>query len=268
MLTTEYCPDCGEQIPSPRDLTVAGILHQLFLLFSSYDSRLLRSFRTLLLEPGKLTLVYLRGQRKKYIGPFQLFIISNVLLFAMQSFTNVDILTTALEAQFEQETWGATTQELVTRRLAATGNTLESYAPVFNLAFEVYAKSLIIFMALPFSLILPLMFFRNGLPFAAHVIFSLHYHTFFLLLYCLSLLIIAADVRIGGGGINSIAVQGSLGVANLFASAGYLYVATGTAYNAHGATRVIKSAVLALAVGFVFELYRFVICLITLYSTT
>jgi len=53
----------------------------------------------------------------------------------------------------------------------------------------------------------------------------------------------------------------------LAACATYLYLATGVAYGARGVTRVIKVVALALAVGAIFVGYRFVLFLITLYTT-
>ncbi len=38
------------------------------------------------------------------------------------------------------------------------------------------AKSLIILMALPFPLLVLILFYRDRQPFAAHVVFSLHLH--------------------------------------------------------------------------------------------
>jgi hypothetical protein len=58
-----------------------------------------------------------------------------------------------------------------------------------------------------------------------------------------------------------------LSVINLAACATYLYIATGTVYRASGAIRVIKVLALTLAVGGMVLGYRFVLFLITLYST-
>jgi hypothetical protein len=112
------------------------------------------------------------------------------------------------------------------------------------------------------------MFFSKRLPFAAHVIFSLHFHTFVLLLFSLSLLIIAADAQLGESGLGLGFIEGFVSISNLLALAGYLYLATGRAYNSSGIIRLIQITVLAFAVGGIFELYRFSIFLITLYSTT
>jgi hypothetical protein len=53
----------------------------------------------------------------------------------------------------------------------------------------------------------------------------------------------------------------------LVASTLYLHAASGAVYGERGAARVVKSVVLAVAVGVIVVGYRFVILLVTLYST-
>ena len=83
-ISTSFCPGCGEQRPSERDLTLRGLVDQMAEALSNVDSRLLRSVRCLVTRSGALTAAYLRGQRKPYILPFQLFVMANLLFFAVQ----------------------------------------------------------------------------------------------------------------------------------------------------------------------------------------
>ena len=145
--------------------------------------------------------------------------------------------------------------------------TLESYAPVFNQAVVTNAKSLIILMVLPFTLLLPIVFFRARRPFVAHIVFSLHLYSFLLLLFCVCVSIAAMDVLFGGAGLNSAAMDNVLSIFNLAACAVYLYIATGRVYGGKGIIRAAKIAILAPAVATIFLGYRFLIFLITLYST-
>ena len=129
------------------------------------------------------------------------------------------------------------------------------------------AKSLIILMAVPFALLLPLVFFRSRLPFAAHVVFSIHLYTFLLLLFSLALLVATLDVLLGGTGLKSAMMDNVLSVVILVTCAAYLYVATGPVHGASGPTRVVKVLALAPAVGVIVLGYRFLLFLITLYGT-
>ena len=86
---TLHCPRCGEKALQPKDLTFLGLMTQVFHGLSSIDSRLLRSLKVLLTRPGAITNAYVLGPRKPYIGPFQLFLIVNVVFFAVQAFARV-----------------------------------------------------------------------------------------------------------------------------------------------------------------------------------
>ena len=75
---------------------------------------------------------------------------------------------------------------MVGQKLEASGTTLERYAPVFDSAVVVHAKSLIILMTVPFVLLLLLVFLVRApaVPYLTSV-FALHAYTFLLLFFCL-----------------------------------------------------------------------------------
>lgn len=267
MLSTHYCPDCGESPPNARDLTVLGLLRQLFHAFSSIDGRLMRSFRSLVTRPGALTMAYVEGRRLNYLGPFKLFLVANLLFFAMQSLTNTNIVSSPLDSHLHHQDWRALAQRLVSHRLETTQTTLDQYAPIFDRAIVLHAKSFIILMVLPLTMLLPISFYRKRRPFVAHAVFSLHFYAFLLLLFSVSLAVVAIDVLLGGTGLTSIRMDNALSIINLAACAIYLYVALGTVYGARGALRVVKALTLAVAVAGILLGYRLVLFLLTLYTT-
>jgi hypothetical protein len=141
-----------------------------------------------------------------------------VLFFATQSLTNTNIFSSTLDSHLHNQDWRAVAQVLVSHRLETMQTTLDLYAPIFNQAVVLNAKSLIILMALPFAFLLPIMFYRGRQPFAAHVVFSLHLYAFLLLLFCVSLAITAVDVLFGGAGLNSARMDNTLILGVLFAA--------------------------------------------------
>lgn len=266
-ISTPYCPACGESPPRARDLTLRGLFAQLFHALSSIDSRLLRSFRSLVNRPGELTVAYVGGQRMPYVGPIPLFLIANAVFFAVQSLTATDILSSPLDSHLHGQDWSDLAQSLVSRRLESVQTTLDRYAPVFDQAVVLNAKSLVILMVLSFALVLPVVFCRERQPFVAHAVFSLHLYTFLLLLFCVSLAVAAVNVLFGGAGLRSARMDNILSAFNLVACAVYLYIATGRAYGARGPARVLKVAMLAMAAAAIVLGYRFAVFVITLYST-
>ncbi len=217
-------------------------------------------------QPGVLTLAYVRGQRVPYIGPFQLFVIANVLFYLVQSLTNTNIFSSTLDSHLHHQDWSAYAQSLVASRLQLMQTTLESYAPIFNQAVSFNAKWLIILMVPPFALLLPILFHGQRHPFVTHLAFSLHLYAFLLLVFCVSIAVAAVDVLFGGAGLKSARMDNILSVVNLAVCAIYLYLAVGTVYGASGAARAIKAALLAVAAAALVLGYRFALFLITLYT--
>ncbi len=212
-------------------------------------------------------MAYLKGQRQRYVGPVQLFLFANVLFFAVQSLTHVKIFATSLASHLHNQDWSRAARPLVARRVEALHTTIDAYAPLFDQAVELHAKSLIILMAVPVALLQPFVFYKSRRPFVVHLVFALHLYTFLLLLFCLALVVAAIDELLGGRGMESRRMDLILSASSMIACAAYLYVATGTAYGARGAKRVLKVLVLTAAVAVMVLGYRFLLFLITLYST-
>lgn len=263
--TTPFCPLCGEQPLSARHLTVRHLAFQAAEQFSSIDSKLFRSLRWLLVRPGVLTIAYVQGRRQGFVGPLQLFLIANVLFIAMQSLSHTNIFSTPLASHFTHQAWGEQARQLVNRRLAAEHSTLTTFAPHFDQAAVLNAKSLIILMVLAFSMMLPVFYVSNKRPFGAHIVFSLHLYAFLLVLFSFSLVIVCVSNLLGGIGLGSPYLDDSLSLFHLASCAIYLYMATGKVYRTTKAERLLKSISLAIVVAILVLAYRFAIFLIALY---
>lgn len=267
VVATPFCPTCGECPLRARDLTLRGLFTQVALACTSMDGPFIRSIRCLVMRPGMLTVAYLQGQRKPYTLPLQLFLVANVLFFAMQSLVGAKIFSTPLEQHLHSDIWGGVAQQLVIHRLETRQTTLGLYAPVFNQAVALNAKSLIVVMVLPFALLPAILFYRSRRPFVTHIVFSLHFYAFLLLLLCLSLTAVGVNLLFGGHGLESESFDHVLSIVELVVCATYLYVAAGTVYGSRRTARILTVLPLAVAVVGIFLGYRFALLLITLYST-
>jgi hypothetical protein len=267
IVATRFCANCGEEPLKARELTLRGFAEKLFHAMTSIDARAARSAWSLVRRPGELTRSWSRGVRKPFVGPIQLFLIANVLFFGVQWLTGQNIFSSSLDSHLHHQDWSDLAQSLVARRLASTQITLAQYQPMFDEAVVLNAKSLIVLMTIAFALSLPLVFLRERRPFIVHVVFSLHLYAFLLLVFCLALAGAKLSSLLGLGGLETPLVDNILSLANLVACSIYLLVASGTAYAASGAARVVKTIALTLTVAVLVLGYRFVLLLITLYTT-
>ena len=264
-VTTPFCPQCGESPLRPPDLTLRAIGAKVLHAATSIDGRLISTMWVLLRHPGELTVAHLNGSGC-LMYPFQLFLIANAFFFAMQSLTDTQIFGSTLESHLHHQDWSSLAQSLVAERVAKLGTNLRQYTTTFDRAAVLNAKSLIILMVVPFTLLLWMTSLRARKPFVAFVYFSLHLYTFLLLLFSIALAIAAIEVRLGGLGLDSPNVDNILSLINLGLCGGYLFLALKPVFGSHGITRLVKAATMTLAAGLIVLGYRFAIFLITLYT--
>ena len=267
MVTTSFCPQCGEWPLDPRHLTIRGLITQLFAFLVSVDTRIVNSLRCLLMQPGALTLAFMRGRRQAFIGPFKLFLLANVLFFAVQSTTDVRVFSTALEPQLQGVEGTTFGRNLLLRHIETHGLVTSDYAPVYNQAVTIHARSMTGLMVLPFAFFLPAIFWKAARPFAVHVIFSLHFYTFLLLLYCVPASVIAIRSMFGGAKILSPFTDNVVSVALLLTVATYLYAAIGRVFQTRGLSRAVQTMLLVMLHFACFLAYRLALVPITLILT-
>jgi len=265
-IRTPYCPECGERPLRPGELTLRGLVSQAFQAFTSIDGRVLRSFRALITRPGLLTVAFLEGRRVPYIGPVALFLTTNVLFFATESLTGGTVFSTPLESHLHTQPWSPLAQALIARRLEALNTTAELFAPRFDAAVALHARSLILVMALSFAVLPWIVYRRERHPFAAHAAFALHLYAFLLLLFCVATTLPAVNLIHGGVRSTSEMLDHVLSTVLVIACAAYLYVALGRVYGGTRIARGVRAAGLAVGVIAIVLGYRFVLLLITLYS--
>jgi hypothetical protein len=259
-----FCPSCGEILPDIRKLELGAILRHIFHGISSLDGPLFTSAVMLIRHPGQLTLAFLQGRHKPFTGPFRLFLFANMLFFAMQSFTQIEIFGESLSDHMTAQDWSPVARALVSSHSAGDLRTPGEFAADFDKAAVLKAKSLIVLMVLPFATVLSFIFLRAHRPFGLHLVFALHFYSFLMLIFCGLLAIASIDKAIGGGGISTLD-KPLFGLTLMFTTA-YLLISTGVVYEIAGIKRLISVVALTCTVGVMISGYRFAIFLITLYT--
>jgi hypothetical protein len=263
-VSTGFCPDCGEQQRDTHTLTLRGLCEHLFEALTNVDGKLLRSFLWLVARPGALTAAYLEGRRKAYLGPVPLFLTANVLFFTTESLLGSGVFMTPLAYHLERQPWSPLATTLVANRLAELHTTLAAYAPTFDGALALHARSWIIAMALSFAVAPMLVFRKRHVPIAGHAVFALHLYAFLMLLLSAG---VAVEAAFGGPGAMPPLVDPIVSVSLLAACGAYLYVAVGAVYGSRGARRALETALLAACVAALVLGYRFALFVLTLYTT-
>jgi hypothetical protein len=80
LLWGQYCAACGQRA-RVRMITFWELLKDAGDLLASLDSRIWRTLGLLMFRPGRLTLDYLQGKRARFVPPVRLFIASTIVFF-------------------------------------------------------------------------------------------------------------------------------------------------------------------------------------------
>jgi Protein of unknown function (DUF3667) len=175
-----FCHNCGEKKIGPKDFTFMKLLEQGFDTFTHLDSKFYNSFRSLLFKPGLLSSEYIKGKRKPYMKPFQVFFICNILFFIFLS--TYDIYLIPSKWFFVDHYEGMSVIKLAKEVAHQKNISMESLALLYDAKVASLSKLLVICMVPAVALGSLLFGFRQQKEFGKHFIFAMHLVSFSLLL--------------------------------------------------------------------------------------
>ncbi|HUN65932.1 MAG TPA: DUF3667 domain-containing protein [Bacteroidota bacterium] len=174
-----YCPSCGEKQLTDRDRSLGHFLADWFELAFHFDSKFLRTMKTLLVRPGLLTTEYWNGRRIPYMKPFQLLIIINVVYYIATSIAaawhcNITVMVPSLHDILHARVYSGWLAGVVHASRPAGTPAFDLYQRTFDDHLEHLAKSLVILLVPLAALLLKLLYVRSGKPFLYHIVASTH----------------------------------------------------------------------------------------------
>ena len=96
----QYCAVCGQRARS-RLISLWELVTDAFGDLFEIDSRLWKTLTPLLVRPGRLTLDYLQGRRARYMPPFRMYLVFSLLFFLVAFFDPHRELSLFMEPQPE-----------------------------------------------------------------------------------------------------------------------------------------------------------------------
>jgi hypothetical protein len=268
----KFCAHCGEKRVGPDDHTLLRMLGHLFEAFTHADGKVFLTLRTLVTHPGRLTADHLRGKRKPYIPPLQLFLIANLIFFLLHPLIGVsNTLTTNLDTHLHYLWHSPVAEALVVPRLKSRQLTIEAYAAVFNPSAVTHAKILVILIVPVFALATLVLHRRPRRPVATRLIFALHICAFWLLFICASLslthlalhLLRGLHVFPSADAVTQASTAFSVAVMSVY----FFHAAREVFAPASVWLTVVKAVALAVALEISLQAYRAALFFITFWST-
>ena len=92
-----YCALCGQPANTHRR-SVFELVHDFVSDLASFDSRILRTARALLFQPGELSLAFREGRTQRYVPPVRLYLFMTLIFFLTLSFAGIALLQLTLSS--------------------------------------------------------------------------------------------------------------------------------------------------------------------------
>lgn len=266
-----YCPECGEKKFGATDLSIRHFFSHAMGEFFHFDSKIFRSCRLLFTRPGFLTSEYLRGCRKPYLHPFQLFFAANLLYFFVQPYLGWSGLRTTLYVQLHMMSYSNLASRLVTERIAARGISLEQFSHSFDHVVDVQARSLVVVMVPLFAVVLAVLQWRKRQFFGQHLVFCLHFTAFwliaiFIVLYPGVSMVLRFALR-QGVRLPAVNWDNFIFPFALLLLLIYSFLALRAVYRDPVPLSLAKALVLTASFHYVLDIYRFILFLMALYAS-
>jgi hypothetical protein len=261
-----FCSNCGERRIAGEDYSLRRFLGEAFNILTSFESNFFRSFATLITRPGKLTAEYFRGRRKSYLKPLQLFVFCNVIFFFAHSYIGFNSLTTPLYVHLNMVPHSRLARHMVDSELRARNMTYDEYRPRFDAAIEGQAKTLVIVMVPLYALALQLFYWRTRRYYVEHLVFSLHFFAFLLLLIAAMHAALFVAWRFLGLRLSMLQSDNFVTLLMLSICGAYLLFALRRAYRQGKTLTILKCLALCLSIIVVIQLYRFILFFTTFYT--
>lgn len=250
LLADRYCARCGQD--SDVSLSLGHFLHELVEGLFHVDSKFWSTLRTLITRPGLITEQYLAGKRNSYSPPFRSYLVISILYFVLAS-----IFDTA--GSHVMSTEGRGMQASDCAQLAADPGWLLRLVPDLEQsciralsndrrAITQAMQNLlpkVMFVVLPLVALVQFWIYRRQRPFyLEHLIFVLHFQSFYYLASTLALLLAAGIGALLGAGAR---IRELFEFALLLWSLVYVFVALRRVYRASVLRTVLGLAALALS---------------------
>lgn len=167
-----YCAECGERQPTRRDFTTTALVAEAASEFASVDGRLWRSVVALLSKPGFLTQEYFSGRRSRYMRPFSLFVLLNVVFFFVQPYTGM------FHYSYDQYVDTDGRRDRAQARRHELHESEQAFAQHFDAALGDQKKSILLVAIPVFAIVLTALYVHADRSFVEHLVFAVHSYAF------------------------------------------------------------------------------------------
>lgn len=179
----QYCNQCGEKVYTHHDKNIGHIFEEVFHFLTHFEGSFLTTLKTVFTKPGKFSLEYCNGLRKKYFKPVSLFLLLVVLYLLFPRFAGLNMKMGTYATDKYGFTWIAV--PIIKAKLRAKEMKYDELAKLYDAKSSSVSKISLFFILPLASAVLLLLFFNTKKYYFDHFILSLELCSIFIALHFL-----------------------------------------------------------------------------------
>lgn len=177
-LKGEYCYQCGQKVLTDSERSVKHFFFQFLGAAFFLENKFIKNIWYLLVRPGFLPSEIIAGRRKRYMPPFSLFFLVNLIYFIFVVLSDLNL---SLSEQVHQPHHAFLVKEMVERKVEERKISFSDYEEEYNRKSSDLSKSLIVLHVPMIAFFLMMLYWKKNLYYLDHLIFSLYTVAFILL---------------------------------------------------------------------------------------
>jgi hypothetical protein len=197
--TGKFCSFCGQKKYAEKDKSLVHIFEEAFHFLTHFEGSFFTSVKTILLHPGKLTVDYCAGIRKKYYRPISLFLMVVIIYLLNPMYSG-------LNQEFrhfkDNSVYGPMAKATIEKKISNATITEAELAIAYGQKSKSLSKVLLFIFILSSTVFLFLLYFKQRRWLFDHVILATEINTIFILLifilFPLLMLLIRVIFRMNG----------------------------------------------------------------------
>jgi hypothetical protein len=261
----KYCNQCGEKVYTEHDKAIGHILEEGLHFITHFEGKFFVTLKSILFHPGKLSLEYCAGIRKKYFKPLSFFLLLVILylLFPILKGLNME-----LTGHMDNVYYGSYATAKINEAMSTKGWSLEQATEHFAARSGKVSKFLLFIIIPVMAAVSWAALRRKKKLFFDHFIFATEMASFallwgFLIMPLLVLLLQLIFVPLGGGFL----FEGEtfLSILLMVPFAVYVFIGSARFYQlSRWGTFAFSALFITVFVVFMLTLYKFLLFFITM----
>lgn len=172
-----FCDQCGQRLRDNSDRSLSRLIGEIFGNLFFFDNRFFLSAKYFFQFPGRMSVEFLEGKRKKFISPVTLFLFFNLIYFLVNPLTDYSL---PLYDQIDGQPYSGWVKEWVDLKLEKDGLNMQSYGVIYQNMSDNVSKSIMIINVPIIAAFVYLMAFKRRRYYFDSLIFCFHFFSLFM----------------------------------------------------------------------------------------